>query len=361
LAFIDAIDTGKGHVLAATPLPAMRHNDTGNQYRIIILVKQMDNPREVQVCMTAKVFWLDQAPNTSLTTRLLSHNSPINHQISDEEMEMIRTAFCSKVDDTVEYGSFGSVEAQVQIHKFVRTSNIEKLRSILKNQDLDLTATDTLGWTPLHWAVVQKEFAQPMTMMLLDHGAGPDPKSASVKSPLLLAIEHGEDSVIKTLLGYGAAQTPFLGASPLAQALYCQRSPDIIETLILRGADVNLFDDFGKTPLFYAMNSESLEILLKSGANASAYDRSGRSMLHLAAIHDESSFIQKLVQFGAAVDILEQGSGYTSLHHAIINQNEGSVRVLLDLYANANRQYQDGKTVLMHSILTRNFGIIESM
>lgn len=357
--FINAVNIGKGHLLAAVPLVSMKPSSTGNQYRIVILVRQTEKLQEVQVCMTAKVFWLNIFPKAIFLTRLLSHKSPLNHQTSDEDTDMIKAAFTTEIDESVEYGPSGSFNTQAEAHKLVRTSDIQGLRRFPKNNRVDLNTPDTLGWTPLHWAVVQKKEAQPMTAILLNYGVSPNSTSVSVKSPLLLAIEHGEDSVIMTLLKQGARQTPVRGVPPLTQALYSQRSSNIIESLIHYGGDVNQLDDFGTTPLFYASNSQSLEILLNAGANVGAYDRSGRSRLHLAAIRDDPTFIQKLVQFGCAVDILEKNSNYTPLYHAVVNQNQQSVRALLDQYANVNRRYQDGKTVMMHSIQTRNFAILE--
>src|SRR5262245_61394449 len=48
-----------------------------------------------------------------------------------------------------------------------------------------------------------------------------------------------------------------------------------VRQLLAAGRDVNAFDEFGKSPLHYAVEEEHLEvaqILLRSGANVDAHD-----------------------------------------------------------------------------------------
>jgi ankyrin repeat protein len=347
LGFIAAVKAVKGLVLAAVPLPLMKYRLHGSQYRIIILAKQTEDPLEVQVCATAKVFWLAKSPETSLNTCLISYQSFVNHRSLNEEHDMVQNAFTTTIDETVAYSS--------KAHRLVRKSSLKGLRRLLNNNtDVDLNAADAAGWMPLHWAIALEQPVESVVKLLLDHGARQNLKSNSAKTPLILAIELGGSSVIGILLDHVATQVSVNGISPLTQALYSKRPVEIVNDLILHGVDINGIDELGRTPIFHTISPESLECPLYAGADPSAYNQSGISVLHSATSNDEPALIQKLVQFGAAVDILEKDSDHSSLYYADINQNENSVRALLELYANANRRYQDGETLLMHSIETRN-------
>lgn len=49
-----------------------------------------------------------------------------------------------------------------------------------------------------------------------------------------------------------------------------KNNKDILKVLFASGADINFKDKYGKTPLYYALNNENLEIsafLLKLGRN----------------------------------------------------------------------------------------------
>ena len=63
----------------------------------------------------------------------------------------------------------------------------------------------------------------------------------------------------------------------------------LIMILMDHGADVNICDDFGKSPLHYAAQNGSryyFKILLQNGANVQQKDKAGLTVLQYAAMHD---------------------------------------------------------------------------
>ncbi len=97
-----------------------------------------------------------------------------------------------------------------------------------------------------------------MITLLLDHGAAVDAHDSEGCTPLMGAIEWNNLSGVRALLAHGAqvnAVSPVDGSTALIVA--CKRSDvsaDIVQALIDSGANVNLADKWGATPLAYAAN-----------------------------------------------------------------------------------------------------------
>jgi glucans biosynthesis protein C len=76
-----------------------------------------------------------------------------------------------------------------------------------------------------------------------------------------------------------------------------------VSALLEAGLDPNNVDNFGQTPLHYAVrmgNKRALELLLEGGANPNAKETSyGNTPLHFAATIGSKAFIDPLVQAGA--------------------------------------------------------------
>jgi ankyrin repeat protein len=115
---------------------------------------------------------------------------------------------------------------------------------------------------------------------------------------LLDAVEQGEIEKIEKLLDKGANPNvqDIFGSTPLRIAARCD-NPEVVELLLKRGADPNVPDIFGSTPLHIAAecdNPEVVELLLKRGADPNIPDDDGQTALHKAA---GEKVVQLLVGF----------------------------------------------------------------
>lgn len=108
-------------------------------------------------------------------------------------------------------------------------------------------------------------------------------------SPLHEAILTGNMDMLDVLLDYGANLHLRPGESHLpALSFACiHAGPQIISRLIERGADIEIKDAGGMTPLFHAAgrrSSSAVETLIELGANVRALDHEGRNILDHAKL-----------------------------------------------------------------------------
>ncbi len=150
------------------------------------------------------------------------------------------------------------------------------------------------------------------------------------------------------------SKNPEDNASPLMMAVV-NGYQDMVEILIELGADVNLQDQLGNTPLIYAAassigddNDEVMKILVKSGADLEAKDNDGYTALFWAFEMIRGDRIKILVELGADINIRD-GCDYTPLIRASASKNNTVwlVDTLLEAGADVNLFGFDGATALI--------------
>ena len=94
-------------------------------------------------------------------------------------------------------------------------------------------------------------------------------------------------------------------------------SDKIVRLLIQKGADVNVRDQYGDTPLHQALWGADFDkiawLLIQQGANVNARDKEGKTPLHKAR---DSKIVQLLIQKGADVNARDK-KGRTPLSIAL--------------------------------------------
>ncbi|KAI0280250.1 hypothetical protein BC826DRAFT_1112292 [Russula brevipes] len=136
--------------------------------------------------------------------------------------------------------------------------------------------------------------------------------------------------------------------SPLHAAVYMGHL-DTARVLLNHGADVNLEDEDGTTPLVLAYRDRNLEamgLLLEHGANPDAqYDGCG-SISHDAVSGGNTEVMELLLQHKADVHIRGTDEDKWTLLHWVFGLNAKLVQILLDHGADINAQDAHHKTPL---------------
>ncbi len=209
---------------------------------------------------------------------------------------------------------------------------------VLLSHGADVNARSSDMRTPLMIAA-RKPGNSAVVRMLLDKGANPNPNPhpSAESSPLLDAATAGDAASLEMLIAKGAEVKP-VGelALSMAVAMECSKclplltageidkqdyslaladiaitgDVNAVKIMLDHGADVNIVDPLGRTPLMYAAASDNLpleevKMLVEHGADVNARDShkrgpdSGWTALDIARQHGDTPIVAFLLKSGA--------------------------------------------------------------
>ncbi|KAJ9204753.1 hypothetical protein DTO166G4_7855 [Paecilomyces variotii] len=192
--------------------------------------------------------------------------------------------------------------------------------------DLNTRNSENLfgGLTPLFFAAGNGNDAT--VKLLLSHGAIPDVQDRFGERPINWAAARGFEAIVKMLLDSGAnanqldhpSQSPLLWAlgvynHDFSKKLYRGRSPlrgnhfafgdaeAVLDLLLKNGADPNVIDEDGRTPLYLSvklgLNSKALvRSFLRAGCDPNRKDKYGRTPLMGATVRGMTKFVTALLE-----------------------------------------------------------------
>lgn len=190
---------------------------------------------------------------------------------------------------------------------------------------------------------------------IFDHHGDVNAVDADGKTALILACEQGCSDSIHVLLTYNAdvnrAEKKF-GATALFYAV--QRGDEVaVKKLIMSGAQVNICNKEGQTPLHIACyygHSNVVELLLFASAQPDVMTKGkqGKSPLMYAARNGHAEVAKLLLEAGAKPDIATT-QGKTALMYAATHGHPDVVRVLLAYNAKVDLKDKRGNTALYYA------------
>ncbi|KAI4639298.1 uncharacterized protein J4E78_010983 [Alternaria triticimaculans] len=190
------------------------------------------------------------------------------------------------------------------------------LNDLLRIQPSAALARDSLGKTPLHWAVILGN-AEAIDL-LVAAGADLHAVSKDHKTPLWNAVrsKFSSRSICIKILEAGADVNQVIQHTFTALGLAVS-SPrvSITDILLKAGADVDGAPS-GHPALTIAASTsapEVLEHLLSAGANIEARNPLGKTAVICAAQYNNHAALEILIQHGARLN------GWTNSHHSIIH------------------------------------------
>jgi uncharacterized protein len=148
----------------------------------------------------------------------------------------------------------------------------------------------------------------------------------------------GHKGIVELLIAAGADVNVKnqRGRTPLYDAAIWDRK-DIAKLLFDAGADVNAKDDNGETPLDYAIQRnppETADLLRKHGGKKSEWFKAEES-IHIAAKIGHLEAVRQHLAAGADVNAIDH-EGNTPLHHAVYKDQTEIIRLLIDKGAEVN-------------------------
>ena len=193
----------------------------------------------------------------------------------------------------------------------------DKFIEMVKAQNL-MEKVDVDGHSPIFAAL----FGPPeISMGLLDLGASIEQQDNLGYTPLISAALLGYPEVVKDLLDRGAkleaknhdGQTALMisvlgyatnqvDVNAISDNHWHSHWGKVIDILLKRGANVNVTDYKGVSPLFMAIFSQNYQLcqkLINAGANPNHKLPSGVSMLRFAKVSSSKPIIDMLVAHGA--------------------------------------------------------------
>uniref|UniRef100_A0A8B9WYA4 Fibronectin type III and ankyrin repeat domains 1 n=1 Tax=Bos mutus grunniens TaxID=30521 RepID=A0A8B9WYA4_BOSMU len=209
------------------------------------------------------------------------------------------------------------------LHRAVNVNDEDLLVRILQGGNVKVDVPNKFGFTALMVAA-QRGYTR-LVKILISHGTDVNLQNGSGKDSLMLACYAGHLDVVKYLRRHGASwDTRDLGGctalhwaadgghcnviewmigdgcevdavdagsrwTPLMRVSAVSGNQEVASLLIDAGADVNVKDKDGKTPLMVAVlnnHEELVQLLLDRGADASVKNEFGKGVLEMARVFD---------------------------------------------------------------------------
>ena len=174
--------------------------------------------------------------------------------------------------------NFKDSQGRSFLHNAIINNDIESVKELLLDADIDVNTQDNEGNTPLHFAVLKDN-----------------------------------NNIIIELLGH----KPRL---------------DLVNNLGQTSLDVAIINNL----------NDVIPLLIKAGAKINSFNRDGMTPLHIAAINNNVQALLLLLDASTLIDVQDRNLGNTPLHFAILNDATEAVRILLNAGADISIVNKDG-------------------
>ena len=175
------------------------------------------------------------------------------------------------------------------------------------------------------------------------------------------AIRGGKIEAVKILLEHNADVTKIKDNSG-RNAFFWVAVLDELEMLKLfekYNPDFNVSDNYGSNALFFTRKAETVNYLLKNGADINKKNKSGRTpLIQHSLAYENQDHVKFLLEKGADINA-QDNEGVTTLMFAVQTDKTKIIDICLSEKADINMKDKEGKTALFHTI--SSFGILENV
>ncbi|CAB0032608.1 unnamed protein product [Trichogramma brassicae] len=266
-----------------------------------------------------------------VNTRDKFGKTPLHYAIEQQLEKLVKIILENKADPNL-----SDSEGSTPLHIICKTSR-HAYPKALKNMLLEIietisppvqiSAQDKLGKTPLHYALEkQREFVE----ILLENGANPNLADADGLTSLHIVVKRNWNS--------------YTGVSFITMFFDISQKKG-------HPVQINVRDNKGQTPLHYAAFENNLPILkslLERGADANLADAEGSTPLHITYDPQSAYYIFQISsEKGQQVEVNARDKlGRTPLHYAVLTCRIDNVMMLLTQGADPNSADTEGVTPL---------------
>jgi len=213
------------------------------------------------------------------------------------------------------------------LHEAALNGDLEEVKFILNNNNLDIDLKDSYGATALYYAAMSGHID--IVQYLVKKGANVNLKNNIGQTSLHLA--------------------------------YFMEFHKVAKYLVDNGADINLKDNSGRTPLYFAAGSslEAVKYLVKNGAKVNTKNEDGDTPLHHASEHSKLGIVKFLIIKKKIFVDIRGSNGNTPLLSLLSWRSSSSeifkvVKFLVTTGANINAKDNEGYGVFYFSAILDN-------
>lgn len=235
------------------------------------------------------------------------------------------------------------------------TMSVAEVERLIASNDLEATNPNDgfyPGYTALLYALLWGS-SNEVVLALVDAGADIDTTSAPTTAALHLATANADPTIARALIARGANLEieDQWGRTPLLRAMTVGTVRPAVHDLIAAGADVHARSEFGDTLLHiaaeYAEDPDIIHFVVGLGLDVHARNDFDHTALHIAA-HNSSNpdVIRALVDLGLDVNVRGDGDR-TPLHFTMRNADASVAATLIELDADVTAVNRRGDTPLL--------------
>ena len=224
-------------------------------------------------------------------------------------------------------GSYTLREA-IKHHKTLGQNNV--LKAVQAASDID--EQDEKGFTALMWAAVKADVQIVKAILLA--GADVNLQSHHGLTALMLAASYGKPAAVEAILKHKPdVNLQYKGSTALMLAARYNQ-PEAVEAILKHKPDVNLQTTTGATALFLAVLNQHgpdkaaamIQALLRAGADVDLANFAGQTPLMQAAQTGRVAAVEALLQHGSLPE-LRSRSGQNALDFAQLGERQTMVHV----------------------------------
>lgn len=255
-------------------------------------------------------------------------------------------------------------DGQSALHRVARYGKPHIARLLVERYHLNPNAQNKQGHTPFVLSVENDDIT--MIDTLFELGADPYISNHYGHNAIQYAILHRRTNAVQHLIHRYSfdldaqnrkGRTAFMIAAANGYL-------DILKMLADNGANPHVLDKKGRSALFYAIqnkNSRIVHHLVNSCLlDVNIQDVDGITPLMLASQINDCESVDVLIRRGADISLCDR-LGRNALHHAVEQQSDGVVSRLLRAGVNPNQQDHNGNTPLMIAITKRNRRLVTAI